>query len=592
MKACSFLPTLLSFLTLTTFSSQLTLAQDPGPTGEPIGFIEAWVLSDDRVATLTQLVPGTEDYYFFHALHYQQSSQSGKFKSIMEVWGQSEDENNPFGPSRYKMLKNRAIILDYQNNPEESIKKLTKLLKLKLDHQRPIPPEDAQIPSTLDTALISEKAFYQQAATDNQSQPYTALSKHLLIKELQNVASFDRTKRLWFLKQKIRGDFPAIPQMILAELQHDSQPSFSEIPGTDLLLLDQLFWLEKQHPALREQESFVHALLTRFRPGDKHYLLFHPKEKRAWLDRSWKYARTLSPKYSSLKAHILYHLLDIHLKSDSFPEDLFIEYIQLVRPRITPTRTHESLAKLTQKFSKITTLSVIKNDQGLVLSYLHHLLGKKKSIPALAQYFTEKHLTRILAESKLLAGASPSDWGKKLSPEDFRELRDRTEVLLAPSNAKQWSSTDDVTLLLDLKNSTTLSVRIFKIDALSHLRRNDSKLSVDIKLNGLVPHDQQTIKFKTPPLVRHRYELKLPQLTGRGIWIVECISEGVSCRSLVRKGSLHLVARNTAEGQVVTIFDETNNRTVSTDSWGLMEALKYVYKTDRLVDELLNSKIK
>lgn len=39
------------------------------------------------------------------------------------------------------------------------------------------------------------------------------------------------------------------------------------------------------------------------------------------------------------------------------------------------------------------------------------------------------------------------------------------------------------------------------------------------------------------------------------------------------------------------IFDTTNNRTVSTDSWGLLEALKYVYKTDRLVAELLNSKI-
>jgi hypothetical protein len=35
------------------------------------------------------------------------------------------------------------------------------------------------------------------------------------------------------------------------------------------------------------------------------------------------------------------------------------------------------------------------------------------------------------------------------------------------------------------------------------------------------------------------------------------------------------------------IFDETNNRTVATDSWGLIEALKYVYKTERLVKELL-----
>jgi hypothetical protein len=39
------------------------------------------------------------------------------------------------------------------------------------------------------------------------------------------------------------------------------------------------------------------------------------------------------------------------------------------------------------------------------------------------------------------------------------------------------------------------------------------------------------------------------------------------------------------------IYDRTNNRTVATDSWGLIEALKYVYKTDRLVQELLNSGI-
>lgn len=39
------------------------------------------------------------------------------------------------------------------------------------------------------------------------------------------------------------------------------------------------------------------------------------------------------------------------------------------------------------------------------------------------------------------------------------------------------------------------------------------------------------------------------------------------------------------------IFLESNNRTVATDSWGLMEALKFVYKTDRLVKELQQGKI-
>lgn len=39
------------------------------------------------------------------------------------------------------------------------------------------------------------------------------------------------------------------------------------------------------------------------------------------------------------------------------------------------------------------------------------------------------------------------------------------------------------------------------------------------------------------------------------------------------------------------IFLEENNRTVATDSKGLIEALKYVYKTENLVEELLNGKL-
>lgn len=40
-----------------------------------------------------------------------------------------------------------------------------------------------------------------------------------------------------------------------------------------------------------------------------------------------------------------------------------------------------------------------------------------------------------------------------------------------------------------------------------------------------------------------------------------------------------------------TLFLEENNRTVATDSKGLIEALKHVYKTERLVNELLNGKM-
>ena len=40
-----------------------------------IGFIEDFSFSKDRTEALKKLIPGTEDYYYYHALHYLNTSQ-------------------------------------------------------------------------------------------------------------------------------------------------------------------------------------------------------------------------------------------------------------------------------------------------------------------------------------------------------------------------------------------------------------------------------------------------------------------------------------------------------------------------------------
>ncbi|MBN1253174.1 MAG: S46 family peptidase [Bacteroidales bacterium] len=62
------------------------------------------------------------------------------------------------------------------------------------------------------------------------------------------------------------------------------------------------------------------------------------------------------------------------------------------------------------------------------------------------------------------------------------------------------------------------------------------------------------------------------------------INKNAEIIGLIHDGNLESIAGG-------FIFLEENNRAVATDSWGLMEALKLIYKTDRLVDEILKSKI-
>ena len=40
-----------------------------------VGFVEDFALARDRSIALRQLIPGTEDYYFYHALHALQTEQ-------------------------------------------------------------------------------------------------------------------------------------------------------------------------------------------------------------------------------------------------------------------------------------------------------------------------------------------------------------------------------------------------------------------------------------------------------------------------------------------------------------------------------------
>jgi len=37
--------------------------------GKEIGFVEDFSLSSDRETALGQLIPGTEDYYYYHCKH-------------------------------------------------------------------------------------------------------------------------------------------------------------------------------------------------------------------------------------------------------------------------------------------------------------------------------------------------------------------------------------------------------------------------------------------------------------------------------------------------------------------------------------------
>ena len=81
-----------------------------------VGFVEDFALARDRSAALRQLIPGTEDYYFYHALHALQTEQYdqavGRTKPWLERFGQTP---------RLTEIQTRHALLTYDRDPQKTL---------------------------------------------------------------------------------------------------------------------------------------------------------------------------------------------------------------------------------------------------------------------------------------------------------------------------------------------------------------------------------------------------------------------------------------------------------------------------------------
>ena len=85
---------------------------------QEIGYVETFGLSDDREAALGELVPGTDDYFYFHALHAQNIGERQRFQETMDRWVR---ERSGTVTDRARELLNRQALLDYDKEPKKSL---------------------------------------------------------------------------------------------------------------------------------------------------------------------------------------------------------------------------------------------------------------------------------------------------------------------------------------------------------------------------------------------------------------------------------------------------------------------------------------
>jgi len=541
----------------------------PVATAQQIGFIERYALAKDREAVLAELIPGSEDHFYYHCLHYQVTGQIEKAEALLASW-----KNTPLvaGSGYLQSIEDRQRLLAYGLSPDRSVDYFRNRLGVRLDHRAPVTPGVRRFPSQLDQALIGSDRWVTSNEVAN-NQLTRAGIRHLakrLIAQGLNDAS-----QLRHVLQRVDGPWlEELDRLVIAELKlrRPEERAFGDFPAHSFLTLDALRRVATEVAEVAASSAMVSEVLARLRPSDDVDMTQQPEVRAIYLKQLDEYVSSLPEAFNGLKAATLYQLLQSDVAAGRPNRQTFIRYLRL--PRMSPlvpeplpiigTRlgTANKIAPgqpidLALDYTNIALVPPIGNEEPLVRSLLEYFLKTDPTTAAFDGLLKPEYLSQVFAESKLLAGVAPADrWYAMLGSARAQQLRERVELTLAPDNPLRHDPTAETTLKVDIKNVDSLVIRIYKINTESFYRTRDRAIDTDIDLDALVPTIERQVAYSQDAVARHRENLQLEEITGRGVWIVDLLGGGLRARALIRRGDLRAVVTPSADGLRVTAVNE------------------------------------
>ncbi|MGB6043932.1 MAG: hypothetical protein WBF93_12305, partial [Pirellulales bacterium] len=551
-----------------------------GGGAKEIGFVEDFALASDRTVPLEQLIPGTEDFYYYHCLHFQNTKQFNRVEETLKAWTKRYQYT-----ARVNEIINRQALLTFEQDPQKTLAHLQRVLGLNFNHQRQLLDRKPNLPVQLDQDLISRETLNKRAmASHSNLQGFEPAALDWLVGADLNP---DRRRHLLEILQ--RPDYANLTKLVVDDLNYQHSGGFGSMNIHRQLLLTQLNACLKLKPDLLNQVNFVNAYLSKLQPNPDVDWKNSPEAYEAYLDRLWAYAQKLAPVHNSLKAHVLYHRLTFDRARGVYDAERFMAYLKLPRPvsYAEPRHLHSVESRrypcnLNADFRAVTLLPPVGDDEPLVRSFLMHFFVEADSFKDYRAYIRDTYLKQVFAETKIVNGlGDPEQWYSLLQPAVYQQLKERIDLDFAFTSKKQYAVDEPVKLELTIKNVDTLIVKVFELNTQNYYRDQLREIDTDINLDGLVANEERTFNYKDPSLRRVRRNFDFPELNKRGVYVIDFIGNGKSSRALIRKGQLRHLVRTSIAGHIFTILDENNQKLNDATLW--MAGREYKPDEDGLI---------
>ncbi len=531
-------------------------------------FLEAFAWGDREVALRT-LVPDTEDWYYYHCLHYQLRNDRVAFQKTMDAW---VTRNKNRWNDRMKEMRRRQKLLDYERNPEETWEFLRGEMGLTFAHRPRHEQRGARAPSVLPPERYGVDAFLREA--NRQGYLLDNLTPRGLELVQGTVGGNADLRRAW-LGRLDRPDVPGLVDLVAADLEYKDSRGFGQHGVHRLMTREQLEELGRRLPRLLREEAYITERLARMPAPDVDLSQDHEAAV-AHFREVWGFASGLEPMHNSLKASVLYRLLDHQRRLGVYDVALFREYLRLPRPvpylprdlRAQWQRQNANWVDFGYRPGREIVLPPIGNEEPLVREYLLELLKGAANVSGYSEFFEARWLEGLFAESKILHGVGrPEDWASRLRPEEYRAILERIELDFAPQNPSYVRTGTPVELKVDVKRVESLLVKIYEIQTFNYYTTHRQPVDQAVDLDGMIATHERTVATQADPGRRVRHTLALPEIAHRGVYVVELIGNGVSSRALVQVGHLESVSLPTSVGQAMLVLNDAGQTVRNAKVW-------------------------
>ena len=558
----------LSVVVLTHFPTADARIVQNRAGGNDISLSEAYVFSENKADFLSTLVPGSEDYYFYHTLYFQNKLQLKNAARMIYEW-----ENNKTRPSvftqRLNELKNRQALLMYDKDSGKTLAYLKKNLGLGFNHFKKDGEKQRAYPSSLDGNQISTRAITKRILS-RRNATLSEFTKDGLYQLNANDLNMSRLREL--LRRLNTPDYPNLVNLLIRELKDKKSSGFGAFPIHRMLTIKQMDQLNTKVKGLTSNKTFVSSYIKRIMPKSV-ITEKDPAVRLKKLKRVWKFVKTLPQVQNSLKLHVLHDMLKTGQKLDKYDKKLFVEYLKI--PRISVfikkalvSKHGKNIAQFNTSLAVDSGFTHVADEHRLIDDYLSEFLVNAKNYNEFLPYLEEKFLKHSFAEIKILNGiGDKKKWFAQLPANKYEELNQRVELRILPKNKIRYKSDDKVELELDLKNIDSLVANVYELNAENYYKKHADGVDISINLEGLQANHQSVIEFDKPSHIRHGYNLLVPQASKAGVYVIDLVGNGINSRAVVIKGGLNYTQREGVSGHLFRIYDEENNLVKDASIW-------------------------